>query len=79
MAKSPHVPIKTTFQHLKWKDAVDYSIHIQRVKRKEGGRDVWYYIEQEKTISRGIHLSVHKKPFPMSAYTTKLHCYEHYM
>ena len=35
---------KTTFKHLKWENAVDNTISIQRVKRKEGGRDMWYYI-----------------------------------
>ena len=35
---------KTTFKHLKWENAVDKTISIQRVKRKEGGRDMWYYI-----------------------------------
>ena len=31
-------------QHLKWENAVDQSMNIQRIKRKEGGRDMWYYI-----------------------------------
>ena len=35
---------KTTFQHLKWENAVDKTISKQRVKRKESGRDMWYYI-----------------------------------
>ena len=35
---------KSTFQHLKWEDAVDHSMNIQRIKRKEGDRDMWYYI-----------------------------------
>ena len=35
---------QTTFQHLKWEDAVDRSVCIHRVKRKESGRNVWYYI-----------------------------------
>ena len=35
---------QTTFQHLKWEDAVDKSRSIQWIKRKEGGRDKWYYI-----------------------------------
>ena len=43
--KGPDSPCpKTTFQHLKWEDAVDQSMNIQRIKRKEGGRDMWYYI-----------------------------------
>ena len=43
--KGPDSPCpKTTFQHLKWEDAVDQSMNIQIVKRKEGGRDMWYYI-----------------------------------
>ena len=32
---------KTTFQHLKWENAVDDTISVRRIKRKEG---VWYYI-----------------------------------
>ena len=28
----------------KWEDAVDHSMNIQKVKRKEEGRDMWYYI-----------------------------------
>ena len=35
---------KTTFQHLKWENGVDKTISIQWLKRKEGGRDMWYYI-----------------------------------
>ena len=35
---------KTTFQHLKWEDAVDQSMNVQKIKRKEGGRDMWYCI-----------------------------------
>ena len=43
--KDPDSPCpKTTFQHLKWEDAVDKSMSLQWVKRKEGGRDMWYYI-----------------------------------
>ena len=43
--KGPDSPcLKTTFQYLKWEDAVDHSMNIQRVKRKEGDRDMWYYI-----------------------------------
>ena len=43
--KGPDSPCpKTTFQHLKWEDAVDQSMNIQSVKRKEGDRDMWYYI-----------------------------------
>ena len=43
--KSPDSPCpKTTFQHLKWEDAVDRSMNIQKVMRKEGDRDMWYYI-----------------------------------
>ena len=43
--KRPDFPCpKTTFQHLKWEDAVDRSMSIQQIKRKDGGRDMWYYI-----------------------------------
>ena len=43
--KGPDSPCpKTTFQHLKWEDPVDRSMNIQKIKRKEGGRDMWYYI-----------------------------------
>ena len=35
---------KTTFQHLTWENAVDKSRNIQRIKRRERGRDMWYYI-----------------------------------
>ena len=43
--KDPDSPCpKTTFQHLKWDDAVDQSMNIQSGKRNEGGRDMWYYI-----------------------------------
>ena len=43
--KGPDSPCpKTTFQHLKWEDAVNNSWSIQWIKRKEGGRDKWYYI-----------------------------------
>ena len=42
--KGPDSPCPKTFQHLKWEDAVDQSMNIQRVTRKEGGRDMWYYI-----------------------------------
>ena len=43
--RGPDCPCpKTTFQHLKWENAVDKTISVQRVKRKEGGRDMWYYI-----------------------------------
>ena len=43
--KGPDSPCpKTTFQHLKWEDAVNKSWSIRWIKRKEGGRDKWYYI-----------------------------------
>ena len=43
--KSPDSPCpETTFQHLKWEDAFDHSMNIQRIERKEGDRDMWYYI-----------------------------------
>ena len=43
--KGPDSPCpKTTFQGLKWEDAVDRSMNIQRIERKEGDRDMWYYI-----------------------------------
>ena len=35
---------KTTFKHLKWENAVDDTISIRRIKRKEDGRDMWYFI-----------------------------------
>ena len=35
---------KTTFQHLKWENAVDKTISKLWVKRKEGRRDMWYCI-----------------------------------
>ena len=35
---------KTTFRHLTWENAVDKSRNIQRIKQKEGGRDMWHYI-----------------------------------
>ena len=42
--KGPDSPCpKTTFQGLKWEDAVDCSMNIQRIERKEKGRDMWYY------------------------------------
>ena len=43
--RGPHCPCpKTTFQYLTWENAVDKTINIESVKRKEGGRDMWYYI-----------------------------------
>ena len=43
--RDPNSPCpQTTFQHLKWEDAVDKSMSIQEIKRKEKGRDMWYYI-----------------------------------
>ena len=43
--KGPDSPCpKTTFQHLKWEDAVNKSWSIQEINRKECGRDKWYYI-----------------------------------
>ena len=43
--KGPDSPCpKTTFQHLKWENAVDHSRNIHRIERKEGDRDMWYYI-----------------------------------
>ena len=35
---------KSTFRHLKWEDGVDKTMSVRRIKRKEGGRDKWYYI-----------------------------------
>ena len=34
---------KNTFKHLKWENAVEKT-SIHEIKRKEGGRDMWYYI-----------------------------------
>ena len=43
--KGPDSPCpKTTFRHLTWENAVDKSINIQGIKRRERGRDMWYYI-----------------------------------
>ena len=43
--RGPDSPcLKTTFRHLTWENAVDKSMNIQRIKRREGGRDMWYYI-----------------------------------
>ena len=48
--KDPDSPCpKTTFQHLKWEDAVNKAWNIQRIKRKEGGRDKWYNITLHRT------------------------------
>ena len=35
---------QTTFRHLTWENAVDKCRHIRKLKRKEGDRDIWYYI-----------------------------------
>ena len=35
---------KTTFQHLTWENAVDRTINLRLVRRREGERDVWYYL-----------------------------------
>ena len=35
---------KATFQHLTWENAVDRSTNLQLVKRREGQRDMWYYL-----------------------------------
>ena len=35
---------KTTFQHLTWENAVDWTTNLRLVRRREGERDVWYYL-----------------------------------
>ena len=35
---------KTTFRHLTWENAIDKSWNIQTIERREGDRDMWYYI-----------------------------------
>ena len=35
---------KTTFQHMTWENAVDKSITLTLVHRRERGRDMWYYL-----------------------------------
>ena len=35
---------KTTFRHLTWENAVDKTRNIRTINRREGGRDMWYYI-----------------------------------
>ena len=35
---------KTTFQHLTWENAVDRTINLRLVGRRERERDVWYYL-----------------------------------
>jgi hypothetical protein len=35
---------KTTFQHLTWENAVDKSTNLHLVQRREGQRDMWYYL-----------------------------------
>ena len=35
---------KTTFRHLTWENAVDKSRNIHGIRRRERGRDMWYYI-----------------------------------
>ena len=35
---------KTTFRHLTWENAVDKSMNIHGIRRRERGRDMWYYI-----------------------------------
>ena len=43
--REPDFPCpKTTFQHLTWENAVDKTIHLRLVRRREGERDVWYYL-----------------------------------
>ena len=43
--KGPDSPCpQTTFQHLKWEDAVDRLWSKRGINTKEGGRDKWYYI-----------------------------------
>ena len=43
--REPDSPcLKTTFQHLTWENAVDKTIDLRLVMRREGERDVWYYL-----------------------------------
>ena len=35
---------ETMFQHLTWENAVDKSINLRLVRRREGRREVWYYL-----------------------------------
>ena len=43
--RAPDSPCpRNTFQHLKWENGVDRKFNIQRIKRKEGGANKWYYI-----------------------------------
>ena len=43
--RSPDSPCpKTTFQHLTWENAVDKSTNLHLVQRREGQRDMWYYL-----------------------------------
>ena len=43
--REPDSPcLKTTFQHLTWENAVDKTIDLRLVRRREGERDVWYYL-----------------------------------
>ncbi|CAI8045980.1 hypothetical protein GBAR_LOCUS25422 [Geodia barretti] len=43
--RGPYSPCpKATFQHLTWENAVDKSTNLQLVQRREGQRDMWYYL-----------------------------------
>ena len=43
--RGPESPCpKTTFQHLTWENAVDKEISLCLIKRKERGREMWYYL-----------------------------------
>ena len=43
--RSPDSPCpKATFQHLTWENAVDKSTNLHLVQRREGQRDMWYYL-----------------------------------
>ena len=43
--RGPDFPCpKTTFQHLTWEDAVEKSMNLQLVQRREGDRDMWFYL-----------------------------------
>ena len=42
--REPDSPCPTTFQHLTWENAVDRTRNLELVRRREGERDVWYYL-----------------------------------
>ena len=65
--RDPDTPCpQTAFQQLNWENAVDRSVVIQLVRRKEGVQDMWYYVllhrAGDRTYSEEFESACRKNP-----------------